>query len=255
MVMVTAVVYGVARAQTPTPAEQRARVHFDRGQSYFEQSQYERAIAEFQTAYRLKPIPLILFDIGNVARVAGMHDRALDYFKRYLAVAPANARERPEAEHWLRTLGHEHGAHNNGARHGEAHPRPLLPQAEASAEPLHLIDPTRATALPAVEPRPAPSAPANEPAPAAPTPAAPAPAAPPPVVTAPAPEATPTPPKPSLTLAAAPPPPARKPLYKRWWLWTTVVLVAGGVGVGLWLWITQPYPYPPVTTGLGTFRF
>lgn len=39
----------------------------------------------------------------------------------------------------------------------------------------------------------------------------------------------------------APPLPSPKPVYKRWWLWTTVaVVVLAGVGVALGLTLTQP---------------
>lgn len=77
--------------------------------------------------------------------------------------------------------------------------------------------------------------------------------------------ATPTGPPPSETrppppppLAASSPPTARsrKPIYRRWWLWTAVGVVAVGVGVGLGVGLsssTVSYPVAP-TTG-GTVRF
>ncbi len=36
-----------------------------------------------------------------------------------------------------------------------------------------------------------------------------------------------------LTATAPPPPPEKTPVYKKWWLWTAVGVVAVGVGVGL----------------------
>jgi hypothetical protein len=60
---------------------------------------------------------------------------------------------------------------------------------------------------------------------------------------------------PPLVVAAPTPPPEKKPLYKRWWLWTAVgaVVVAGvavGVGVGVSSGAT-----PTAQTSLGTVKF
>src|SRR4051812_23954723 len=57
-----------------------AREHFDRGNSYFESGQYDNAIREFEASYKIKPVPLLLFDIGNVARVSGKNEMAIEYF-------------------------------------------------------------------------------------------------------------------------------------------------------------------------------
>jgi tetratricopeptide (TPR) repeat protein len=53
---------------------------------------------------------------------------------------------------------------------------------------------------------------------------------PPPATTAPPPSTTSN----AATLTASAPPPEKKtPVYKKWWLWTAVGVVAVGVGVGL----------------------
>jgi tetratricopeptide (TPR) repeat protein len=49
--------------------------------------------------------------------------------------------------------------------------------------------------------------------------------------------------------------PKPTPVYKRWWLWTTVgLVVAAGVGVGLGVGLTQNAT-PEPTTDLGVFEF
>jgi tetratricopeptide (TPR) repeat protein len=104
---ISALAAGRARAETPdslTTSEQRtavAREHFDRGNSYFEGGKYDNAIKEFEQSYAIKPVPLLLFDIGNVARVSGKNEMAIEYFRRYLRTAPAGARERLEARRFL----------------------------------------------------------------------------------------------------------------------------------------------------------
>jgi len=64
--------------------------------------------------------------------------------------------------------------------------------------------------------------------------------APPPVAT-PAVEPAPSPPA-VVVVAPAPAPPHRVPVYRRWWLWTTisVVAVGAGLGVGLVLGLSSP---------------
>jgi tetratricopeptide (TPR) repeat protein len=58
-----------------------------------------------------------------------------------------------------------------------------------------------------------------------------------------------------------PPAPARArrdtPLYKRWWLWTTVAAVAvgAGVGVGLGVGLSPSSATPEAPTDFGTIRF
>ncbi len=55
---------------------------------------------------------------------------------------------------------------------------------------------------------------------------------------------------PVLVLDKAPAPPARKPIYRRWWLWTTVAgVVVVGAGVGLAIGLTRPSSpstFPPL---------
>jgi tetratricopeptide (TPR) repeat protein len=89
-----------------------------------------------------------------------------------------------------------------------------------------------------------------------PSPIAPA-EGPPPVATAPAPPSTAEPATAlSVGKQAEPPAAARKPVYKRWWLWTIVGVVAAGAAVGAAIAITQSAPSTPsVPTELGNYRF
>jgi tetratricopeptide (TPR) repeat protein len=53
----------------------------------------------------------------------------------------------------------------------------------------------------------------------------------------------------------APPPPRKTPVYKKWWLWTTVgVVVAVGIGVGLGVGLTRS-EYPHASGSDGSFHF
>jgi tetratricopeptide (TPR) repeat protein len=53
---------------------------------------------------------------------------------------------------------------------------------------------------------------------------------------------------------AASAPPRRKPVYKQWWLWTTVGVVVG-LGVGLGVGLTRPTHYPASSPSDGTIQF
>jgi hypothetical protein len=209
----------LAVAQTPRASS--AKIQFDKGQTFFDMGQYERAIHEFEIGYRLQPLPLFLFDIANVARVAGLNDKAIEYFRKYLqATAGADdteAPERTEARRRLAELKSTPGAHSG------------KPNAAKRADVHRLVDEMDA----ALDAPPAPA-----PAPA--TTEAPAPAAAPVLVAAPAP---------------ARPERAATPVYKKWWLWTIVGVVVVGAGVGLGLGLSQPYSYPGLKTSLGSFRF
>ena len=75
-----------------------------------------------------------------------------------------------------------------------------------------------------------------------------------PVVSAPEPLAAPAP-APLLVAVAPAPRHADRPVYTRWWLWTTVgVVVAAGVGVGLGLALTQKPSAPNAATQDGSFH-
>jgi tetratricopeptide (TPR) repeat protein len=78
-------------------------------------------------------------------------------------------------------------------------------------------------------------------------PATPTTAVPTPVVTAPA---------ASLTATRAPSP-ADKPVYKKWWLWTTVavVVVGAGVGLGVGLGLSSATHFPSASSTDGSIRF
>jgi len=67
-----------------------ARQHFMAGQDYYTQGRYEKAIAEFEEAYRLDPRPLLLYNIGQAWEKLGDLVKAVDFLKRYLEADPNN---------------------------------------------------------------------------------------------------------------------------------------------------------------------
>jgi hypothetical protein len=65
-----------------------AEVYYKRGLVAYEAKDYARAIREFQTAYRVRQLPRILLNIGQVYRKLGMASTALKFYEHYLRVEP-----------------------------------------------------------------------------------------------------------------------------------------------------------------------
>lgn len=72
------------------PADDRGKAasSFRQGQAYFQRGDYERAIAEYQTAFELSKEPSLIFNIGLCHTRANRPEQALASYKRYLELAP-----------------------------------------------------------------------------------------------------------------------------------------------------------------------
>ena len=68
-------------------------------------------------------------------------------------------------------------------------------------------------------------------------------------------QATTTAPADATLTATSAPPPQRTPVYKKWWLWTAVGVVAAGAAVGLGVGLTHTPAAPTANTDFGTFRY
>ncbi|MEO6952029.1 MAG: PEGA domain-containing protein [Polyangia bacterium] len=81
-----------------------ARAHYETAQQLYDEGRYDEAITEFELAYREKPHPNVLYNIGQA------HERLLDYraavegFERYLSEAAPDDPRRKVVENRLRVL-------------------------------------------------------------------------------------------------------------------------------------------------------
>ena len=82
----------------------QARVHFDRGRTFFEVDQYRKAIAEFKAAQIEKPDPAFLYNIAECHRRLGEVSDALLFYRRFLETAPAGDKTRPIVEQRIAEL-------------------------------------------------------------------------------------------------------------------------------------------------------
>jgi tetratricopeptide (TPR) repeat protein len=76
----------------------QARAHFDRGRAFFEVDEYRQAIGEFKAAHIEKPDPAFLYNIAECYRRLGDLSEALQFYRRFLATAPADDKTRPIVE-------------------------------------------------------------------------------------------------------------------------------------------------------------
>lgn len=79
----------VAHAQETGADDERARVHFQSGRSYFEEGSYEQALQEFSRAYELSPRAVLLVNIANVQERLAQWDAAAASLQRFVDTLPA----------------------------------------------------------------------------------------------------------------------------------------------------------------------
>jgi hypothetical protein len=209
-----------------------ARHHLKKANELAEQGKCAAAVREYTAAYQKLHDPIVLFNRAECYRRLGESAKAADDYRGFLEGFPA-APNRAEIEARIAALDKAAALPT---------PRPSPPVARAVAPPS-----------PA-----APPPPVSPPAPTAPPPRAPAPneaVGPMPFL----------PPPPSAgrsgaTLVEAPrstpgeTPAAEAKTGSRWWLWTTLAIVAVGGGVAGYLFLRpKDQALPPVT--LGNYRF
>lgn len=167
----------LASAAFADPAERAAKRHFDRATKLFNLGKFEDALDEYQQAYDAKPLPELLFNIGQCHRNLNNFDSAIFSFKKYLKLVP-DAENREQVEEYIADLEAE--------------------QEKDNARKLRLVK--------------------EQPPP--------------------------------------PPPAEGKPVYKKWWFWTGIAVVAGGTGIGIYA-ATRgggETSMPPMTNG-GNINF
>ncbi|HRI55049.1 MAG TPA: tetratricopeptide repeat protein [Pseudomonadota bacterium] len=76
---------------------------FQRGTAHYQQQEYDKAIAEFESGYQAVPQAVFLYNIAQSHRLAGRADYALTYYRQYLQLSP-EAKNRPEIEERIAAL-------------------------------------------------------------------------------------------------------------------------------------------------------
>jgi hypothetical protein len=90
-----------AFADDPAPTKEQldqAKKAFGEGKAFFDEGKLNEAIDKFKESYRLSRNPLLLYNIGFTLDQAGAKDKALFYYRKFLADAPKAATQRKEVE-------------------------------------------------------------------------------------------------------------------------------------------------------------
>ena len=83
-----------ARADEST---EQAKEHFKKGQTHYALGEFSQAADEFKEAFRLREVPIILFNIAQAMRLSGRSKEAVFYYSQYLTRQP-DAANRAEVE-------------------------------------------------------------------------------------------------------------------------------------------------------------
>jgi tetratricopeptide (TPR) repeat protein len=77
-----------ASAPAPSSGEQVARTHFAKGEKAFSIGRFAEALEAYEKAYEALPLPAFVFNIAQCHRNLGQHERAIFFYRRYLALEP-----------------------------------------------------------------------------------------------------------------------------------------------------------------------
>jgi len=203
-----------ASALAAPDSHAQAKAAFDQAQTQFHRGHFRSALEGYRKAYALAPLPALLYDAAQCERKLHRYADAERDYRRFLEASPNTSQrslvlsliEEMHAKAQLATLKRRSGARPEVAR----------------------VDPT-----PAATP---PTAPAPVPTEQGPAVVAQPLAAPPPVSDAPrAPSLLPSQPPQASALAVrsgAEVEPST-PLYKKWWFWGGVAVVAAGTATAI----------------------
>ncbi len=210
---------GAAADKAPDAATRKqVKALVQAGASHYAAGDFERAIADYEAAYRLAPLPGFFYNLAQAHRQLGHRGEALDNYRRYVAAVPSGAAS-DEARSFIASLSREPGP-PPPERPADPTPAPRL-----SSPP---VDDPGLAAQDAASPPDARTAPVDA---GAPPPDRAAPAIASSVADGGAPHAVPV-------LVAATPPREEKPRPTRWWIGAAVggaVVVGGAVLLGVLL--------------------
>ena len=131
-----------------------AKQHFEDGSRLYDLGKYADAAREYQEAYKLKPVPALLFNIGQAYRGAGNTTEALTAYKSYLRKVP-EAPNRVDVEGFIvklqETLDAERAAQK---QHDEEERQRLLQQQQAQQQQQQTPRPDLVATAPPAEKQP-----------------------------------------------------------------------------------------------------
>lgn len=85
-------------------AQEQAAVFFEKGRDFFKQKRYREAAEQFQAAYNLDPVPILLYNLARAAEEMGDPERAIGHYQSYLKRVGPEAEDRGEVERRIRVM-------------------------------------------------------------------------------------------------------------------------------------------------------
>jgi hypothetical protein len=64
----------------------------------YHEGKFDDALARFEVCYQLQPRPQVLYNMGQTARLAHQPEKALEYYRRFLAADPEARKHAPEID-------------------------------------------------------------------------------------------------------------------------------------------------------------
>ena len=99
------------RPERADAGEKQARVHFKKAERAFNLGKFAEALISYQAAFEAKPLPAFVFNIAQCHRNLDDPERALFFYRRYLALDP-------EGPHRKLVRGPDRGAAGQAGREG-----------------------------------------------------------------------------------------------------------------------------------------
>ena len=88
LALVLVLLPAAAQAAPSPQAMKEAKAHFAQGKAYQDAGAWDDAIKEYEAAYKLAPLPQLLFNVGQCYRLKGDKPKALEAYQRFIDVAP-----------------------------------------------------------------------------------------------------------------------------------------------------------------------
>lgn len=105
---------GPAAAQAPAAgeaapakqltAQEQAAVYFEQGRAFFKAKDYRAAAEQFQAAYNLDPVPILLYNMARAAEEMGDPEKAIVHYESYLKRIGPEAEDRDEVQRRIRVM-------------------------------------------------------------------------------------------------------------------------------------------------------
>jgi hypothetical protein len=139
LVMLAAAPFARAEDSAPTPDQvDAAKKAFNEGKALYDAGKLPEALDRFKESYRLSRNPFLLYNIAHTYDQSGDKAKALYYYQKFLATAPADAAPRDDASKRAASLAAEQIAPDGS---DDAPAAPAAPKIELAHKVIDAVPP------------------------------------------------------------------------------------------------------------------